>query len=290
MNPGLSWWPAPAKLNLFLHILGRLPDGYHALQTVFQLIDCCDAIGIEVRMDGRIERSEGLPGLSEDADLAVRAARLLQRESGSTLGATLRVIKHIPVGGGLGGGSSDAATVLVALNALWGTGLSVDQLAELGLSLGADVPVFIRGTNAWAEGRGERLEPLTLPQRWFLVIHPGVAVSTAEIFQAAELTRNSEVITIRAFSAGRTRNDCEPVVRARYPEVAAALDWLAGQRDARGAPLEARLTGTGACIFAAFEQDADARRIAADVPGRWRGWVAQALSRSPLQAMLERVT
>lgn len=287
MNAPLSWWPAPAKLNLFLHVVGRMSDGYHALQTVFQLIDCCDRVGIEIREDGVIERREGMQGLAPEADLAVRAAQALQRHSAVRLGANLHVIKRIPAGGGLGGGSSDAATVLIALNALWRTALDREALARLGLALGADVPVFVHGRSAWGEGRGERLAPLLLPPRWFLVLHPKVSVSTAEIFQAPELTRNSPVVTMPSFLAGDTRNDCEPVVRARYPEVAAALEWLGSQTDLRGEPVRARLTGTGACLFAAFEREQDAQHVAARVPERWRGFLARGLQHSPLHGMLE---
>ncbi len=274
------WWPAPAKLNLFLHITHRLPDGYHALQTVFQLIDRCDRIGLAVRDDGRIERRAGMADVEPSHDLTVRAARLLQAHAGVSRGVDLYVDKHIPAGGGLGGGSSDAATVLLALNTLWDTRLSVGQLARLGLSLGADVPVFIEGTSAWGEGRGEQLWPLALPPRWYLVIHPQVAVSTAEIFQAPELTRNSTVLTIRAFPAGATTNVCEPVVRARYPEVAAALDWLAREAG------NARLTGTGSSLFASFKHEQEAQQIAARVPSDWSSFVARGLDRSPLHAML----
>jgi 4-diphosphocytidyl-2-C-methyl-D-erythritol kinase len=284
----LSWWPAPAKLNLFLHITARRPDGYHELQTLFALIDRCDRIGLKLRSDGAIERHAGLANVAPEQDLAMRAARLLQRHTGVSLGAEISVIKHIPVGGGLGGGSSDAATVLLALNALWRTGLGLAELAQLGLTLGADVPVFVHGDSAWGEGLGERLSPVTLPPRWFLVLHPGIAVSTAEVFQAPELTRNSPIITIRAFSAGQTCNVCEPVVRARYPEVAEALEWLGAQIDARGAAISARMSGTGACLFAGFERVQDAERIAARVPDRWRSFVARGIARSPLHAMLER--
>jgi 4-diphosphocytidyl-2-C-methyl-D-erythritol kinase len=281
-----SWWPAPAKLNLFLHVTARRSDGYHELQTVFQLIDLCDRIGMSIREDGLIERAAGLAGLPPERDLVVRAARALQAHTGTRLGADLRVIKHIPAGGGLGGGSSDAATALLGLNDLWRTGLSIDELAALGLTLGADVPLFVRGSSAWGEGRGERLAPMSLPPRWFLVLHPGVAVSTAEIFQAPELTRNSSVITIRAFAEGQTRNVCEPVVRARYREVAAALDWLDAQIEVREARVSARLTGTGACIFAGFEREQDARQIAQRVPEGWSSFVARGLDRSPLHAAL----
>ncbi|MGH8142168.1 MAG: 4-(cytidine 5'-diphospho)-2-C-methyl-D-erythritol kinase [Steroidobacteraceae bacterium] len=283
----MTWWPAPAKLNLFLQVTGRAADGYHQLQTLFQLIDYCDRIGIAVRADGRIERHAGLNGVAPEQDLAVRAAALLQRHCRTSLGANLHVAKRIPAGGGLGGGSSDAATVLLALNHLWRTGLGVEELARLGLALGADVPVFVHGSSAWAEGRGERLEAMQLPPRWFLVIHPGIAVSTAEVFQAPELTRNSAVITIRAWSAVRVGNACEPVVRSRYPEVADALDWLAGQIDAPAEFERARMTGTGSCIFASFQSAAAAERVAARVPDRWRSFVARGLNRSPVHALLE---
>ncbi len=274
-------WPAPAKLNLFLHVTGRRADGYHDLQTLFQLIDLSDTIGITLREDGLIERSSGPPGLAPEADLTVRAARALQAATGSRLGASLRIVKRIPMGGGLGGGSSDAATTLLALNRLWGCGLSLPHLAELALALGADVPVFVRGTSAWASGRGEELTPIELPERWYLVVHPGVAVSTAQVFQMPELTRNTPLITIRAFFESGGRNDCEPVVRRLVPEVGEALDWLAGR-----APC--RLTGTGSCIFASFGSAIEAERHAARVPDRWRSFVARGLNISPLRERLDR--
>jgi 4-diphosphocytidyl-2-C-methyl-D-erythritol kinase len=282
----LSWWPAPAKLNLFLHVVGRREDGYHDLQTLFQIIECCDRIGITPRGDGRIVRTRGLSSVPPEQDLTVRAALALQQHTRTRVGADIEVIKHIPVGGGLGGGSTDAATVLLALNHVWRTGLDLFELTKLGLSLGADVPVFVQGRTAWGEGRGERLEPVSLPDRWFLVIHPGVSVSTAQMFQAPELTRNSPLITIRAFSEGGTANAFEPVVCARHPEVAQALDWLRAQIDAHNAPVSARLTGTGACIFASFEREVDAERIAARVPDRWSSFVARGLNRSPLHVRL----
>jgi 4-diphosphocytidyl-2-C-methyl-D-erythritol kinase len=272
-------WPAPAKLNLFLHVTGRRPDGYHELQTVFQLIDLCDTIAISVRSDGLIERPDGPLGVDPESDLTVRAARALQGATGCQPGATLRVRKRIPMGGGLGGGSSDAATVLLALNELWGCRMPVDELARLGLPLGADVPVFVRGSSAWGQGVGERLEPLELPESWYVVIHPGVAVGTRDVFQSPELTRNSPVITIRAFFQSGGRNDCEPVVRARFPEVAEALDWLG-----RFAP--ARLTGTGSCIFAPCATAIDAERLAARVPDRWTSYVARGLNVSPVHELL----
>jgi 4-diphosphocytidyl-2-C-methyl-D-erythritol kinase len=272
-------WPAPAKLNLFLHVTGRRPDGYHELQTVFQLIDLCDTIAISVREDGRIERPDGPPGVDPESDLTVRAARALQQATAGKLGATLRVRKRIPMGGGLGGGSSDAASVLLGLNQVWGCGLGVDELARLGLPLGADVPVFVRGSSAWGQGVGEDLQPLELPDAWYVVIHPGVAVGTRDVFQSPELTRNSPVITIRAFFQAGGRNDCEPVVRARFPEVAEALDWLG-----RFAP--ARLTGTGSCIFAPCATAIDAERLAARVPDRWTSYVARGLNVSPVHELL----
>jgi len=274
-----TWWPAPAKLNLFLHVVGRRPDGYHDLQTLFQLIDLRDTIGLTPRTDGIIERVEGMADVAPEADLSVRAARLLQQSTGCALGAGIAVRKRIPAGGGLGGGSSDAATVLLVLNRLWGLRLAVDELALLGVRLGSDVPVFLHGSSAWAEGRGDLLEPVDLPERWYLLIHPGVAVSTAEIFQAPELTRNSPLITIRAFFQAGSRNDCEPIVRRRYPAVDAAFKWLKTRA-------EARMSGTGACVFAGFESAEEAERIAAQVPQEWQRFVARGLNRSPLHAAL----
>jgi 4-diphosphocytidyl-2-C-methyl-D-erythritol kinase len=287
-NPRETQWPAPAKLNLFLHVTGRRHDGYHELQTLFQLIDLCDTLGIEVREDGLIERREGPREVEPEADLTLRAARALQAATGTGLGAAIRVVKRIPIGGGLGGGSTDAATTLLALNHLWDCRLTVDELARLGLPLGADVPVFVRGFSAWAEGVGERLTPIELPERWYVLIRPGVSVATREVFQSPELTRNSPLITIRAFFETGGSNDCEPVVRARWPEVAEALDWLGGQlpRDSRHAP--ARLTGTGSCIFAPLATAAEAERIAARVPDRWRGFVARGLNVSPVRALLQK--
>src|SRR6516165_5596500 len=274
-----SEWPAPAKLNLFLHVTGRRADGYHELQTLFQLIDLCDTITIAVRADGRIERPAGPASVAPEADLTLRAARALQQETGTALGADLRIHKRIPQGAGLGGGSSDAATTLLALNELWGCRLSLDQLAWIALPLGADVPVFIQGSSAWAEGIGERLTPVRVPPAWYVIIYPGVGVSTREVFQSPELTRNSPLITIRAFFQSGGRNDCEPVVRARSPEVAAALDWLAREGSAA-------LTGTGSCVFTARQSAADAERLAARVPDRWMSFVARGLNTSPVHEQL----
>jgi 4-diphosphocytidyl-2-C-methyl-D-erythritol kinase len=274
-----SRWPAPAKLNLFLHVTGKRPDGYHDLQTLFQLIDLCDSIGIQVREDGRIERITGPRGVAEEDDLVVRAAGTLKAASGTPLGATLRVIKRIPMGGGLGGGSSDAATTLIALNRLWRCDFSPERLADLGLALGSDVPVFVLGSSAWAEGRGERLTPVELPERWYVILHPGVSVPTAQVFQAPELTRNSPPITLRDFFQSGGRNDCEGLVRARFPEVAAALEWL-------GQHAPSRLTGTGSCVFASFATAADAERVAARAPDRWTSFVARGLNTSPVHERL----
>jgi 4-diphosphocytidyl-2-C-methyl-D-erythritol kinase len=271
-------WPAPAKLNLFLHVTARRPDGYHDLQTLFQLIDLADDIQIQVRPDAVIARPTGPPGVPPEADLVVRAAQALQAAAGSRLGASLTVTKRIPMGGGLGGGSSDAATVLVALNQLWNCGMNEDDLAAIGVKLGADVPVFVRGHSAWAEGRGERLTAVQLPEKWFAVVHPQVHVPTAAVFQAPELTRNSPPITMEGYFQSGGRNDFEPVVRRRYPEVARALDWL-------GQFAPARLTGTGSCIFAPCAARDEAQDIITRVPAPWRGMVARAMNVSPLRTL-----
>ncbi len=276
-------WPAPAKLNLFLHIVGRRSDGYHELQTCFQFVDLCDEIRIEVRADGQIRRVVDMPGVPEEADLCVRAARLLQAASGSPLGADLDVLKRIPMGGGLGGGSSDAATCLVALNHLWQLRWSLDDLAALGLKLGADVPVFVRGRVAWAEGVGERLTPLYPPlapaETNYLILKPNIGVSTAQVFQDAELTRNSPPITIHGFLASGGQNDCLGVVRRRYPEVTRALDWLSGFG-------LARLTGTGSCVFLALESKDRGLEIVRQLPPGLNAFLVRGLNDSPL---LERV-
>jgi 4-diphosphocytidyl-2-C-methyl-D-erythritol kinase len=279
MTSTRSVWPAPAKLNLFLHILGRRPDGYHELQTCFQFVDLCDEITIEVRPDGMIRRAVEIPGLPAEADLCIRAAKALQAASGSALGADISLAKKIPVGGGLGGGSSDAATCLHALNHLWGVHWPREKLAALGLKLGADVPVFVHGRVAWAEGVGERLTPLYPPlapiEANYLILKPNVFVSTAEVFQDPELTRNSAPITIHGFLASGGRNDCLGVVRRRYPEVAHALDWLSVFGSAR-------LTGTGACVFLACETLDLAQEIMRKVPPEFEGFLARGLNDSPL--------
>lgn len=284
-------WPAPAKLNLFLHVTGRRDDGYHDLQTVFQLLDWGDCIHLAARADGVLKRSGGVAGLPAEQDLAVRAARLLAATTGVEHGVEIRIEKRIPVAAGLGGGSSDAATVLVGLNEIWGTGLSTEALATLGATLGADVPVFVRGHSAWAEGRGEKLTPVTLGPAWYVLLDPGCAVSTAQLFQAPELTRNAAQETISRFVRGAvTDNAFEPLVRARYPRVAAALDWLGEQAFARlpGARLSgARLSGTGGAVFARVESRAEAELLSARCPQEFTAWAVAAVDQSPLLAAVE---
>lgn len=284
-DPAAGWtsWPAPAKLNLFLHITGRRADGYHRLQTVFQLLDHGDSVHLRVRDDGRIERHQPLPGVAADADLATRAACLLREAAGLRAGADIGLTKRIPQGG-LGGGSSDAATTLRALNRLWGVGASVADLARLGLQLGADVPVFVHGRSAWAEGVGEELVPLALPPRWFVVIDPGVRVGTRELFAAPELTRTAPRLTIPLFHSGlATGNAFEPVVRARFPAVAGALDWLGNH----GA---ARLTGSGGCVFTEVASREAGVAVLGRLPADLQGFVARGVNESPLLDRLRRTT
>jgi len=265
---------APAKLNLFLHITSQRQDGYHNLQTLFQFIDYNDIISINVRNDGKLSCQSSAKDLPPEQDLILRAARLLKQYSGTTLGADIEVEKNIPMGGGLGGGSSDAATTLLALNQLWKLEISSERLAELGLSLGADVPVFVYGESAWAEGIGELLSPIKLDEPWYIVIHPGCHVSTAEIFSAKDLTRDTLPIKIGDFLAGRSKNVFYNIVRRQYPEIEQAIDWLSQFS-------QARLTGTGACIFARFENRAEAETVLAKLPKKWFGFVAQGKNLSP---------
>jgi 4-diphosphocytidyl-2-C-methyl-D-erythritol kinase len=284
--PGPGEWvslPAPAKLNLFLRLTGRRPDGYHELQTVFRLLEWGDEVRLRVREDGRVERGAGALGVDAEADLAVRAARLLAEHTGCPLGADIEVDKRLPIGGGLGGGSSDAATVLVGLNRLWNLGLGEDELAALGLKLGADVPVFVRGRSAWAAGVGDRVRPIKLPQRWYVVVDPGEQVPTAALFQAPELTRDAPEATISAFVSGQAgENAFEPVVRARYPRVAAALDWLSDFG-------RAQLSGSGACVFLETRTYDAALAVARQVDPSMKAWVSAGLGRSPLRVALERL-
>jgi 4-diphosphocytidyl-2-C-methyl-D-erythritol kinase len=269
-------WPAPGKLNLFLHVVGRRADGYHLLQTAFQFIDLCDGILFWRRPAGVIERVGGLPGVPAESDLVIRAARrLAQCRGASHPGVAIEVRKCLPMQGGVGGGSSDAATVLVALNELWNCGLKCNELASIGVELGADVPVFVRGRAAWAEGVGEQLTPMDFLEPIYLLVQPDATVSTADVFKDPELTRDSPTIKIRDSLTTGGRNDCEPVVRRRFPVVAEALDWL-GQFG------PARLTGTGSCVFAVMPSDAAAHAALDCVPARWNAHVVRGLNRSPL--------
>ena len=278
----VNWYPAPAKLNLFLHVLGRRSDGYHDLQTVFRLIERADEVGISARSDGVIRRTNETPGVDAQSDLCLRAARALResavaRAAGAAmLGADIALEKRLPIGGGLGGGSSDAATVLLALNRLWDLRLTRSELMALGLKLGADVPVFLFGTSALGEGVGERLAALRLPPAWYLVLTPQVSVSTKEIFSSVALTRDTKPLKIPPFLPGLGKNDLQPVATALYPEIAAHLDWLSKHGDAR-------MTGSGACVFAEFGTEAEARAVEARLPGSMRGFVARGLDRHPLR-------
>ena len=272
-------WPAPAKINHFLHVTGRRDDGYHLLQTLLQFLDLADELRFTVTADGRIRCLRNYNEVEEQDDLVVKAAKLLQEIGGSARGAQIHVDKKIPIGGGLGGGSSDAATTLVALNCLWETGLTTDRLAEAGLSLGADVPVFVRGFAAWGEGVGDILEPVELPENWYFLIYPGTPVVTADIFNAPGLMRATPRVTLRDFHQGSCHNDCEPVVRQVCPEVAVALDWL-------NARAEARLSGTGASIFAALSEQDQAAELLQELPAKWQGFVTRGCNRSPLMERL----
>jgi 4-diphosphocytidyl-2-C-methyl-D-erythritol kinase len=277
-------YPAPAKLNLFLRVTGRRPDGYHLLQTVFRFLDFGDTLYFRVCQDGFVRRVNQVPGISAEEDLTVRAASLLQKEARVTRGVEIRVLKRLPVGGGLGGGSSDAATALLALNRLWDLHLTRRELAQLGLRLGADVPVFIFGESAFAEGVGEELRPIALDPGWYLVLVPPVSVATRKVFEHPDLTRNSPPVTITAFSVVRGQNDLEAVVCSAYPEVARHLEWLRGHT---GPGSFAALTGSGACVFAEFSTESEARRIASLLPGGMHGFVAQGLDRHPLRHLAD---
>lgn len=285
--------PAPAKLNLFLHITGRRDDGYHLLQTVFQLLDYSDLIRLELRNDEQIQRlpdpdnPDALKDIPVESDLCIRAAKLLQSHTDTHFGVDITLYKKLPIGGGIGGGSSDAATVLHGLNKLWDCQLNDIKLAKLGLQLGADVPVFIHGDTAWAEGVGEQLTPIELEENWFLVIQPDICVSTAELFADQGLTRDCEALTITRFLKGsgfkEQLNVFEPIVKNKYPHIASAIDWLSTFSPAR-------LTGTGSCIFALFESEDKAKKVLKamdDLPGNWQGFVAKGLNHSPLKTALQ---
>jgi 4-diphosphocytidyl-2-C-methyl-D-erythritol kinase len=272
---GNAEWPAPAKLNLFLHVTGRRPDGYHDLQTLFRFLDHGDSLRFEVRGDGLIRRVSGPAEVPEDQDLVVRAARLLQVESGTRAGADIHLVKRLPFGGGVGGGSSDAATTLLALNHLWRAGFSRERLQALGLRLGADVPVFVFGRNAFAEGVGERLQVVDLPAAWYVVLTPPVHVSTAAVFSHPDLTRDSVPITLATFFSGAVRNDLEGVVCRMHPEVSEALAWLSEFGPAR-------MTGSGASVFCGFATPEQAQAVWGRKPAHWRGFVARGLQEHPL--------
>lgn len=273
------WYPAPAKLNLFLHVVGRRPDGYHELQTVFRFIDHGDRLRIRSRPDGAIVRANDIAGLPPEQDLVVRAAQKLKSRYAVRAGAEIVLEKHLPMGGGLGGGSSDAATALIVLNRIWGLDRPASELAALALELGADVPVFVHGDNAFAEGIGDELTPIVLPSAWYVVLVPPVTVPTARIFNDPELTRNSNRITMSAFFAGGVRNDLEPVVCRLFPAIEDHLDWLR-----RYGP--ARLTGSGACVFASFDQEREARAVFSARPPHMQGFVARGLDAHPLRGMM----
>ena len=282
---GARGYPAPAKLNLMLRVVGRRDDGYHLLQTLFRFIDYGDEVRLAVRDDGAIRRVRAIPGVSEDDDLTVRAARLLRQATGTALGADIEVDKRLPMGAGLGGGSSDAATVLVALNHLWGTGLARGELQALGLKLGADVPVFIHGRSALGEGVGEVLTPVSLPAAWYAVLTPRVAVSTAAVFSDRDLKRDSKVIKIQGFSAAELAsyavNDLQGLVCRLYPEVSRHLEWLS-----RFGP--ALMTGSGAAVFASFETERAARDVILQLPPDMSGFAARGLDRHPLHDLTGR--
>lgn len=277
-------WPAPAKLNLFLHITGQRDDGYHLLQSVFQFVDFSDELHFNITDDGKIHRVNDIPDVAEQDDLVIRAAKLLQQTASISQGVDIRLDKKLPMGGGVGGGSSDAATTLVALNHLWQAGLNLHQLAELGLSLGADVPVFIHGYAAFAEGVGEKLDAIDLPEPWFLVVKPQVNVSTAEIFSDPRLTRNSPAIRICDLQTGAIGMDdlsnvCEPIATQHYPEIEEVIQHLKQYG-------MARMTGTGACVFVAFDAQAQAQTALNDLPEKWFGFVAKGMNTSPLHKYL----
>lgn len=288
MTRRLENCPAPAKLNLFLHVVGRRPDGYHLLQSAFQLIDAADLLHFETRNDGQIHRSTEIKGVPEKSDLIVRAARLLQQAAHdkgmtSACGATIAIEKNLPMGGGLGGGSSDAATTLMVLNHLWETGLSQKELMALGVQLGADVPFFLFGSNAFAEGIGEALVALKTPEHWFVVVEPGVMVPTAAIFSDPELTRDTKAVRITDFSGASScfgRNDLQVVATRLFPPIAHVLKWL-------GAFGEARMTGSGACVFCSFDREEQADEVLKQVPAQWKAWKARALSAHPLAHLLK---
>ncbi len=301
-----DWYPAPAKINLFLHVVGRRPDGYHLIESVMQLVDLADRLVIEPRADGRIVRESISDAIDVDNDLAIRAAKMLQHAADVGAGATIAIDKRIPIGGGLGGGSSDAATTLLVLNRLWGLNWPRSQLAHIGLTLGADVPFFLEGRAAFVAGIGEQITPVVIPDAWYVIVHPAIAVATATIFEDAELTRDTAPIKISGFSTvgpagtgkadeageagtggvfadlpfargGLYHNDLEAVASARFVAVREALTWLSSY-DARGAAGVARMSGSGACVIRAFTSEDDAARCAEAVPAPWSAWSVRSLA------------
>ena len=281
MNTATLSLPAPAKLNLFLHITGRRADGYHNLQTLFQFVDYGDTLHFSCRDDGQINLHTELPGVAPEDNLIVKAAKRLQNATGTSLGADITLEKRLPMGGGIGGGSSDAATTLVGLNRLWESNLSDDQLAAIGIALGADVPGFVHGKAAWAEGVGEKLTPVELEEPWYLVVIPPYSVSTAEIFSDQRLTRDTSPITLAAFREVGGRNDCLPVVAARYPEIRNTLILLNNY-------CEAKMTGTGSCLFGAFPNEREADKVRARLPATLRSFVAKGCNVSPLHQLINK--
>jgi 4-diphosphocytidyl-2-C-methyl-D-erythritol kinase len=293
-SQSLHGCPAPAKLNLFLHVNGRRADGYHLLQTVFELVDHGDTLHFDLRGDDAIVRQTDLPGVPQESDLVVRALRLLQqdylkRHGRLPAGVDIRLAKVLPMGGGLGGGSSDAATALLAMNQLWQAGLTRAELMALGLPLGADIPFFIYGQTAFAEGVGEALQPVAVPERWYVVVEPGVEVPTAAIFCAGDLTRDTKPVRIADFSrhlmskdslSGFGKNDLQAVATRLFPPVDQAVRWLGQFGDAR-------MTGSGACVFCAFASASEADQVVAQTPAGWRAWAAKSLARHPMDAVLQ---
>ena len=282
-----SCYPAPAKLNLFLHVTGQRVDGYHTLQTLFRFVGLYDMLRFVPRSDDRVVLANPIPGVAPETDLTVRAAEALRRAAGIRDGVTIHLLKRLPMGGGLGGGSSDAATVLLALNYLWRLGASQAELQALALPLGADVPIFVFGQSAFAEGVGEALSPVALPPAWYLILHPGVAVPTARIFTAPDLTRDTPPIEACAWADAMVRgvgaNDLEAVAVALYPEVGMALDWLRAQPETTG---RIRMTGSGACVFAVFDDEQTAQAVQQRLPAAWQGWVCAGLDQHPLHELI----
>ena len=278
----IDWWPSPAKLNLFLHILGQYDNGYHQLQTYFQLLDQGDRLGFNPRRDGKITLSPSIKGVPDNENLIYKAAALLQDKAQTNLGVDIAIDKRLPMGGGIGGGSSNAATTLVALNAIWRLGFSTEELADWGLSLGADVPIFFHGLSGFADGVGEKITPHTTPPQYYLVANPGIHVSTPDVFRLPELPRNTPSMAWSDYQFEKTRNDCQEIVVNRHPEVANLLQWLLHY-----AP--SRMTGTGASVFAVFDDEKSAQFVQQKLPKHWQSFIAKGVDVSPLKNKLESV-